>query len=162
MQQTALITRACASLGFVIASLVLVGCDKPAESSTPGEVVDRTITQVEQKATEIKDQAAAGIEKAEDRAKAATQDAREAGQRATDVVGNKVADAVITTEINAELAQDSRLSALKINVDTVEGKVSLSGSAPDAASKARATQLAEAVKGVTSVDNRLTIMPEKL
>lgn len=162
MQHTAPINRACAALVFVIASVVLVGCNKPAENSTPGEVVDRTITQVEQKATEMKDQAAAGIEKAEDRAKEATRDAREAGRRATDVVGNRVADAVITTEINAELTKDSRLSALKINVDTVDGKVSLSGSAPDAASKARATQLAEAVKGVTGVDNRLTIMPEKL
>jgi osmotically-inducible protein OsmY len=162
MQQTALITRACASLGIVIASVALVACNKPAENSTPGEVVDRTITQVEQRAAEMKDQAAAGIEKAEDRAKVATQEAREAGQRATDVVSSKVIDAVITTEINAELTKDSRLSALKINVDTVEGKVSLSGSAPDAAAKARATQLAEAVKGVASVDNRLTIMPEKL
>lgn len=160
MQPAALIIRA--AVGVAFASLALVGCNKPADSPTPGQVVDRTITQVERKASEMKDQAAAGMDKAEDRAKAATQDAREAGQRATDVVSNKVADAVITTEINAELAKDSRLSALKINVDTVEGKVSLSGSAPDAASKARATQLAAAVKGVASVDNRLTIMPDKI
>lgn len=160
MQPAALIIRA--AVGVAFASLTLVGCNKSADSPTPGQVVDRTITQVEQKASEMKDQAAVGMDQAEDRAKAATQDAREASQRATEVVSNKVADAVITTEINAELAKDSRLSALKINVDTVEGKVSLSGSAPDAASKARATQLAAAVKGVASVDNRLTIMPDKL
>ncbi len=139
------------ALGIAFASIALVGCDKPADSSTPGQVIDRTITQVGQKATEVKDQTAAGMEKAEDKAKAATE-----------VVSGKVADAVITTEINAELAKDSRLSALKINVDTVEGKVSLSGSAPDAESKARATQLAEAVKGVASVDNQLTVMPDKM
>ncbi|MFM9916514.1 MAG: BON domain-containing protein [Rhizobacter sp.] len=160
MQQATLATRAV--LGVAFASIVLVGCNKPADSSTPGQVVDRTITQVEQKATEMKEQAAAGMEKAEDQAKAATQDVREAGQRAKQAVGNKVADAVITTEINAEIARDSRLSALKINVDTVEGTVSLSGSAPDAVSRARASQLASAVKGVTSVDNRLTIMPDKI
>jgi osmotically-inducible protein OsmY len=155
-----LITRA--ALGVVFASIALAGCNRSADSGTPGQAVDRTIAQAEKKANEMKDQATAGMEKAEDQAKAATQDAREAAQHAADMAGNKVADAVITTEINAELAKDSRLSALKINVDTAEGKVSLSGSAPDAESKARATQLATAVKGVVSVDNRLTVVPDKM
>lgn len=141
----------CTALGVVLASIALVGCNKPADNRTAGQVVDGTIAKVEQKATEMKDQAAVGLEKAEVKAKAAT-----------DTVGSKVADAVITTEINAELAKDSRLSALRINVDTADGKVSLSGAAPDAASKERATQLAAAVKGVASVDNRLTVMPDKM
>lgn len=150
MQTPALITRT--TVGLVLASIALVGCNKPAEDNrTAGQVVDSTISQVEQKATEMKNQAAVGMEKAEDKAKSAT-----------DTVGGKVADAVITTEINAELAKDSRLSALRINVDTADGKVSLSGAAPDAASKERATQLASAVKGVASVDNRLTVMPDKM
>ncbi len=150
MQTPALITRT--TVGLVLASIALVGCNKPAEDNrTAGQVVDSTISQVEQKATEMKNQAAVGMEKAEDKAKSAT-----------DTVGGKVADAVITTEINAELAKDSRLSALRINVDTADGKVLLSGAAPDAASKERATQLASAVKGVASVDNRLTVMPDKM
>lgn len=157
---TVIITRA--ALGIVFASIALAGCNKSADNGTPGQVVDRTIAQAESKASEMKDQATAGMEKAEDQAKAVTRDAREATQHAADTAGNKVADAVITTEINAELAKDSRLSALKINVDTAEGKVALSGSAPDAESKARATQLALAVKGVVGVDNRLTIVPDKM
>lgn len=96
MQQPAPTTRT--ALGAVLVSIALFGCNQPADNSTPGQVVDRTINQVERKATEMKGRAAAGIEKAEDQAKAATQDAREAGRRMTDVFGAKVADAVITTE----------------------------------------------------------------
>jgi len=59
--------------------------------------------------------------------------------------------------VNAKLAADSGLSALRINVDTVGGRVALSGDAPDAAARDRATALVRSVDGVTNVDNRLTL-----
>ena len=49
------------------------------------------------------------------------------------------------------------LSALKINVDTTGGRVVLRGTAPDTASRERATVLASAVSGVVSVENALTV-----
>jgi len=55
------------------------------------------------------------------------------------------------------LAKDPGLSALRIDVDTRGGEVTLSGSAPDLAAKDRASQLAWGIKGVTRVDNRLEI-----
>ena len=83
--------------------------------------------------------------------------ARESTGKAVDAVGSKVKDAAITTGINAELARDATLSALKIDVDTNGGKVAMHGTAPDAAARERATQLAKKVDGVVSVDNQLQI-----
>jgi len=82
---------------------------------------------------------------------------KDATRSAADQASNKVADAMITTSVNAELAKDPKLSSLRINVDTEGGRVALRGTAPDLASKERATQLASNVKGVVSVDNQLSV-----
>jgi hyperosmotically inducible periplasmic protein len=69
----------------------------------------------------------------------------------------KVDDATITSKVNATLAKDKDLSALKIDVDTQNGVVTLSGPAPTATAKERASEIARSVKGVNSVNNQLTI-----
>ena len=78
-------------------------------------------------------------------------------KQATTGVRASAMDATITTKINAALAADDKLSAIKINVDTANGRVTLSGTAPDTTSRERATTLATAVDGVTAVDNRLSV-----
>ncbi|MEO7150897.1 MAG: BON domain-containing protein [Burkholderiaceae bacterium] len=87
----------------------------------------------------------------------AVANATDAARNAGDAAGTKVADAVITTSVNAELVKDKALSALKIDVDTSAGRVALKGTAPSAQARDRATQLASAVKGVVSVDNQLRV-----
>jgi hyperosmotically inducible periplasmic protein len=72
-------------------------------------------------------------------------------------VKKATADVTITTKITAALAADDKLKATKIDVDTSNGRVVLTGSAPDAGSKDRATTLARAVEGVVDVDNRLSV-----
>ena len=47
--------------------------------------------------------------------------------------------------------------AMKIDVDSQEGKVTLRGSAPDPAAKERAAEVARGVEQVKSVDNQLTL-----
>jgi len=76
-----------------------------------------------------------------------------------DKVAVAVGDAAITVAVNAELAKDAQLSALRIDVDTLDGRVTLAGSAPSDAARDRATLLAQSVKGVKSVDNRLAVAP---
>ena len=71
--------------------------------------------------------------------------------------GDKVDDATITTKVNAALAKDKDLSAIKIDVDTQNGVVTLSGPAPTATAKQRASEIARTVKGVSSVNNQLTV-----
>jgi len=66
-------------------------------------------------------------------------------------------DLAITARIKAELAKDPDLSALRIKVDTLDGLVSLHGTAPDQSSREHATRVAAAVKGVLSVDNLLVV-----
>lgn len=89
--------------------------------------------------------------------KSAAETVRDTAGQAIDATANKVKDAAITTTVNAELARDTSLSALKIDVDTNAGRVSLKGTAPDEPARERATQLAQRVDGVVSVDNQLRI-----
>jgi hypothetical protein len=70
---------------------------------------------------------------------------------------NQAADATITAMVHAELAKDSTLSAMRIDVDTVDGRVLLRGVAPDAAARDRATRAAQGVQGVKSVENQLSV-----
>lgn len=129
------------------AALTLSGCNKNNnDDRTAGQKLDSSIAKSEQKASETK--AAIKEEMAEAKASA---------NATTDKIGDKVNDATITTSVNAELAKDSTLSALRINVDTTGGRVTLRGSAPDKTSRERATTLAQSVKGVISVDNKLEI-----
>jgi len=111
-----------------------------------GEKIDTTVSQVERKATEV----AEGV-------KSTAAQAVQSTERAAADVGDKIKDAAITTAVNAKLSQDSRLSVLRISVDTVDGRVSLRGNAPDAAARDRAQQLAASVAGVISVDNLLVV-----
>lgn len=76
-----------------------------------------------------------------------------------DKVADAVGDAAITVAVNAELAKDAQLSALRIDVDTLDGRVTLAGSAPNDSARDRATLLMQSVKGVKSVDNRLAVAP---
>ena len=133
----------------IAAAATLSACNRADDGRTAGQKVDSTVAKVEKKADEVQADMRAAGEKAKDGA---------AG--AMDTVTGKAKDAVITTSVNAELAKDSQLSALRINVDTVEGRVALRGTAPDAASKDRATTLAQRVDGVKAVDNQLTVAPK--
>ena len=129
------------------ASLVtLAACNRTQDERSVGQKTDSAIAKLEEKtdraATEVKKELNA---------------ARDTAGRAVDSTANKVKDATITTTINAELARDPALSALKIDVDTAAGRVSLKGTAPDAPARERASQLAQRVDGVVSVDNQLQI-----
>ena len=74
-------------------------------------------------------------------------------------IAGKVDDAAITASISAEFAKDADLSAIKINIDTMNGNVTLNGPAPTVAARDKATLLAKSIKGVASVSNKLTVNP---
>lgn len=133
------------SLALLAGVLALGACSRDDRVAAENQT-DRAIAQVEQKTDAVQADAA----RAYDRAKEAT-------SSAANQVGDKVADAAITTAVNAELAKDNDLSALAINVDTVDGKVLLKGNAPSQEARERATRLAANVDGVRSVDNNLIV-----
>lgn len=117
--------------------------------------------QDEQTAGEKLDSATAAVGNAADRAGNAVENAAErtgeAIGNATERAGAAIDDATVTARVNAELAKDPDLSALRIDVDTESGRVVLKGSAPDVAARERATQIAARVDGVKGVDNRLEV-----
>lgn len=132
-------------LAALVASLGLAACDK-RDDQTAGQKLDSAIAKSEQKA----DQAKVATENAADRAEQKI-------ENATNKMTAKAEDIAITAKVNAALAGDPKLSAIKIDVDTVDGRVNLSGFAPDAASRERATELTKSVNGVLSVDNKLEV-----
>lgn len=138
--------RPIAAVTAALAVASLAACNRPADDRTAGQRVDSVIAKTERQAGEMKEDA-----------KSAAANAGQATEGAATDVSNKVKDAAITTEVNAKLAQDKALSALKIDVDTVNGRVALRGTAPDPAARERATTLASAVDGVVSVDNQLVV-----
>ena len=155
------------ALAVLSAALLLAACGKD-DNRTAGHQVDAAIAQAGKTtdnatATAKKDldQARASTEAAVDRAgnaiDKATDKAAAKLETGADTVGAKVDDARITVSVNAELAKDPGLSALRINVDTNAGRVQLKGSAPDKAARTRAGQLAAGVRGVSSVDNQLEV-----
>jgi hyperosmotically inducible periplasmic protein len=128
--------------------LALGACDR--YGGTVGQTpADRT-GQATSRATEESRDAAA---RARASANRAGEDTKAMGAAAT----SKVDDAAITTKVNAGLAADKDLSAVKIDVDTKDGVVTLTGPAPSAGARERATEIARAVKGVSSVNNQLTV-----
>jgi len=74
-------------------------------------------------------------------------------------IGSKsiTSDTRITTLIKLRLLEDEHLSSLDIHVETINGKVTLTGFVPDEASKERAISIAEMTNGVTSVNSQLKI-----
>jgi osmotically-inducible protein OsmY len=71
--------------------------------------------------------------------------------------GQPVTDSVITTKVKAELAKDDETKARHIKVHTKNGVVHLSGSVDSSAEKSKAEQDAQAVEGVTQVENSLKV-----
>ena len=159
MNKQLLTTCAIATLA---GSFALAGCDRQRDDSQAlGDVSGRAVARAEQNTREAGKEVAKGLDNAKQATVEAAQDAKMAGKTAGEKISDKVSDAVITTSVNAELARDANLSALRIDVDTSAGRVALHGSAPSAAARDHATQLASAVKGVVSVDNQLTVDPKK-
>jgi hyperosmotically inducible periplasmic protein len=69
-----------------------------------------------------------------------------------------VKDSYITTKVKAELAADHDTKARDIHVATVDGVVTLRGTARSDAEKDRAEQDALRVKGVHAVHNKIKVM----
>lgn len=135
----------------------LAACGKNSDDQTVGQKLDTAVAKTEQAAAEARVKAETSMSKAEDAMKDAANKAQASGKSTADKMANTMDDVSITTAVSAELVRDPELSALKINVDTKNGSVTLNGPAPTLAAKEKATTLAKAVSGVLSVDNKLVV-----
>ena len=147
------------------AALTLAACDK-SDNRTAGEKLDSAVAKTEQAAETAAAKTGEAVKDAKAKVDASgttsevkegMANAKEAVKDAGAAVSATVDDAAITASVSAGLAKDPDLSAIKINVDTKGGAVSLKGPAPTAAAKARAEEIAKGVQGVTSVSNELEV-----
>ncbi len=72
-------------------------------------------------------------------------------------VGTKVDDTVITTLVKAGLADSMDVKSFDFKVETRKGEVLLSGFVDNQSQIDRAVAVAQAVAGVTSVDNKVSL-----
>ena len=149
---------------LVAAALLLSACQREAGEATVGQKLDNAIDRTGQKLAEAGDKTQVAVanvadkvaEKA-DQAVAAVQDgAVPIGDGATHA-GKELSDAAITASIKTDLLKDPDLSALKIDVDTKAGVVTLNGLTGDEAARSRAGRLANSIKGVKEVRNFLVV-----
>jgi hyperosmotically inducible protein len=127
--------KTCLLAASSLTLIALAGCDKPAPAETAGRKVDQAMEKMGKQ-----------VEKTTERAKEQTAKAELA-----------VDDTAITAKVKAGILTEPGLKVLKIDVDTKDGQVTLTGSADSAQDVQRATQIASAVQGVKSVDNRLAV-----
>jgi hypothetical protein len=71
----------------------------------------------------------------------------------------QVDDAMLTARIKARMTADGRISPSRVDVDTLNGDVTLSGETPTQEEKDAAEEVARKVEGVRSVSNRIIVNP---
>lgn len=71
------------------------------------------------------------------------------------VVAQAIDDTAITAKVKAALVAADSAAGASIDVETVEGKVTLTGKLPEREQINKAVRIAASVEGVKGVDNRL-------
>jgi hypothetical protein len=152
-----LLGAAALSLAFVLAA-----CGERSDDTTAGQRADGPAAHTGQAAKDKLGQssqaASQGSRDPSTSVMGAAADARDkAYGSSADGKDNGKADDKLTSMVLTGLKADKELNPLRIDVDTHEGVVTLSGSVPTAAAKARASEIAQNVKDVKSVNNQLTV-----
>jgi hyperosmotically inducible periplasmic protein len=138
--------------------LTLAACDKTTSSGeTVGQKVDKAIDKTNEKMGAVSDKVGEQMNKAGDAISSATTSLSADASATAAKTSGAISDAAITTSINADLIKDPELSVMKIDVDTKLGTVVLNGLTPNEGARQRAEKIAGAVKGVTKVQNNLTV-----
>jgi hyperosmotically inducible protein len=80
-----------------------------------------------------------------------------AGTQTQESTGEYIDDASITTKVKSVMVADTEVSALHISVETIKGRVHLTGSANTQHESDKAAMIARNVAGVRSVDNEIHV-----
>jgi hyperosmotically inducible protein len=73
--------------------------------------------------------------------------------------GQYIDDKTIAARVKTRFAQDDRVSAMRIEVESLNGTVQLSGFATSEDERMRAAQIARAVPDVKDVRNNIVVRP---
>jgi len=166
-----------AGIGLVLFAALLGGCGGTKDATVTGTVKTKLAADAQVKAGEINVDTANGVvtltgnidsQEAKDRALQIARDTtgvREvkdmisvrSGSASGDApspgrtVGEHIDDAGITARVKGRLLEDPAVRGLKIDVDTREGVVYLTGAIPNEPERAKAVEIARATEGVRDV-----------
>ena len=122
------------------------------------QVVDQlTVTPGVTPTTGVDDKIQGEAREAARGADAKTDAAQKKAGDTTDRAGNAVSNAALTSAVKTKFLADTDISGLKIDVDSSNGVVTLTGTVRSAAEKDRALKVARETDGVTSVVDRLKV-----
>ena len=93
----------------------------------------------------------------DDAAQAKARESARAAEPKAEGAVEAVGDAGITAKVKTKFLADTKISGLKIDVDTTDNVVTLSGTVPSAAERAHAVSVAKDTDGVKSVVNKLKV-----
>jgi osmotically-inducible protein OsmY len=126
-------------------------------AATSGALLDRDIDAAQEAGRKAAD-------KAEDIGQKTVEKTKEIGHETADKTkdiakktGEVVTDAAITSAVKTKFVADTTVKALKIDVDTNNGVVTLNGTVSSRAEADRAVMLARNTRGVTRVVNNLKV-----
>jgi osmotically-inducible protein OsmY len=147
-------TLKCAALGFGLCLLPLAGCGKNGEPPAIETQKDaKGDTHIAIHNEQIKRDLNQAGRELKDNARNLGQQIRE-GARQIDQ-----SDTAVTTRVKARLIAAPDLGGVHIDVNTVDGRVTLTGKVATADRRADAEKIAARTAGVKSVDNQLTVAP---
>ncbi len=166
----------------VLCVLGTVACNNPDVKEQNAQAGEAIKTAGEETGEAAATAGNAAVEGTKETAEAAGEAMKEAGQEASatakeagkdianaaETAGEKVAeagdkakqnmdDSAITAKVKSMLIADPEVKGVAIEVDTMNGKVTLSGTAKSAYEKAEAAKLAMHTEGVVSVVNNIVV-----
>lgn len=141
----------------LLSAIALTACtDRSAEEA--GRKLDVAAADAKAEAQKAGDR----IEKKSDEAVAAIKEAgadmKQSAKETTADAKRAMSDAAITASIRVDVAKDPGLSNLKIEVDTLNGVVTLRGETTNADARSRAGNVARNISGVVSVNNEIKVL----
>ena len=118
------------------------------------------VREVKANARDAKNELKADAREAKNEIKSDTREARDRTSAAWDRNVDKIDDASITAQVKGSLAAHRSTSALRTEVSTTDGVVTLRGEAKNSAEKDLATKVTKDIRGVRSVRNDMIVTRE--
>ena len=128
-----------------------------ARAGEAAQTADAKTDAAQTKAGDAMDRAGEAVATAGRKAGDAADRAGDKMADAANKTGDATADAAVTAKVKTKFLADSDIAGLKIDVDTKDNVVTLSGTVASAAEKRRAVEVARATDGVKSVIDHLKV-----
>lgn len=155
------------AVGATAGVLWLTGCDRGdvAVSKSEDAQGDTTIHVDGDKVEENLEKTGAALERGAENVQEGAQAVGGALERGAERIEQEVgpvaqevlSDAAISTKVKAKLLADPEINPFQIDVDTVDGIVTLNGKVASQSIKAQAEKLAEETEGVVDVNNVMQV-----